>query len=164
MDWDYNIPDLAYKISGRIPVDKWKTYDEDQPVCSLNLWHNYRRNKKYIAGWAEECTNCKQHAATRIYEELTDDKGYFKVIADARVKLEKDTVFALPCTVKEDSRGIPHAGAPSTDASEEQSDSAKTGACGKVKATTDGPHHFGKGMWEASTVAWHRSQFPFWMP
>ena len=37
------------------------------------------------------------------------------------------------CIEKEDSRGKPEAVANSIDASEEESDSANTGACGKVK-------------------------------
>ena len=49
------------------------------------------------------------------------------------LKLEKDTALALPCIEKEESRGKPQAGATSSDASEEQSDSANTGACGKVQ-------------------------------
>ena len=62
----------------------------------------------------------------------TDDQDYFKVIAYACLKFEKDVVLATPCIEKDDSRGEPQAVATSTDASEEQSDSENTGACGKV--------------------------------
>ena len=56
--------------------------------------------------WAEE--SAKLQAARRNrgkYKELTHDKDYFKVIAGARLKLEKDTVPAMPCIVREDSWG-----------------------------------------------------------
>ena len=96
----------------------------------------YQRNKNdEIAEWAEEID--KLQGARRnsvIYEVLTDDKDYLKVISDARVKLEKDT---KPCIVREDSQGKTQACATPTDDSKEQSDSANTGACGNVKAETD---------------------------
>ena len=44
-----------------------------------------------------------------------------------------ETTLAMPCIEKEDSRGEPEAVANSIDASEEESDAANTGACGKVK-------------------------------
>ena len=73
--------------------------------------------------------NCKQHAATGgIHEVLTDDRGCVKVIADARLKLERDTAPAMPSIEKDDSRE--KAVATSIDASEEQSHSENTGACG----------------------------------
>ena len=68
-----------------------------------------------------------------IYEVLTDDKDDFEVIADARLKLEKDTAPAMPCSEKNDSRGEPQAIVTSVDATGEQSDSENIGACGKVK-------------------------------
>ena len=80
--------------------------------------------------------SAKLQAARRnrgICEVLTDDKDYFKVIADARLKLEEEIAPAMPCIEKEDSRGKPQTGATSIDASKEQSDSENTGACGKVK-------------------------------
>ena len=93
-----------------------------------NKWNNK------LQKWAQE--SAKLQAARRnrgIYEVWTDDKNYFTVIADARLKLEKDTASAFPCTEKEDSRGKPRAVATSMGASEKQSDSKSTGACGKVE-------------------------------
>ena len=52
----------------------------------------------------------------RIYEVLTDDKDDFKVVADARLKMEKDTALVLPCIEKNDSRGEPRAIVTSVDA------------------------------------------------
>ena len=70
----------------------------------------------------------------------TDDNDYFKVIVDARLKLEEDTALAMPCIVREDSGGKPQTCAPSIDAGEEPSDSENTGACRKGEAKTNGPH------------------------
>ena len=69
----------------------------------------------------------------------TDDKDDFKVYADARLKLEKDTALALPCMERDDSRAEPQALATSIDASEEQSDSENTRCMRESEATTDGP-------------------------
>ena len=68
-----------------------------------------------------------------IYEVLTDDKDYFKVIGDARLKLEKDTALLLPSIEKDDSRGTLQALVTSIDVSEERLDSENAGACGRVK-------------------------------
>ena len=96
---------------------------------------------KQVAEWAEQSARLQASRRNRgIYEVLTDDKDHFKVIADARLKLEKETGPAVPCIEKEDSRGKPQAVATSIDASEEQSDSENTGACGKVKGQHTGPH------------------------
>ena len=69
-----------------------------------------------------------------IYEVSTDDKDYFKVIAHTRLKLEKDIATAMPCIEKNASRGKPRTCTTTpTDASEEQSETENTGACGRVK-------------------------------
>ena len=52
--------------------------------------------------------SANHHAARRnkrIYEVPTDHKDYFKVTADAPIKLEKDDVPPVPCIVTKDSRG-----------------------------------------------------------
>ena len=59
----------------------------------------------------EERTGKRAKSASRrrnrvIFEVLTDDNDYFKVIADARLKLDKDAVLAMPCFEKNESRGI----------------------------------------------------------
>ena len=51
---------------------------------------------------------------------LTDDKDYFKVIADGRLKLEGVAAPAMLCIEKNDSRGKPQAGATSFDARRDQ--------------------------------------------
>ena len=44
--------------------------------------------------------SCKQFAATGgIHEVSADDNDYLKVIADARLKMEKPTVPVMPCTL-----------------------------------------------------------------
>ena len=107
----------------------------DQTIYGLKLGHDAQRNKKkHIAEWAEK--NAKLQAARRnrgILEVLTDDKDYLKVIADVRLKLEKDTDLTMSCIETEDSRWKPQASATSIAASEEQSDSENTGACRKVR-------------------------------
>ena len=50
-----------------------------------------------------------------------------------RLKLEKDTALALPCIVREGSRGKPQTCSTPTDASQEQAESENTGACEGVK-------------------------------
>ena len=93
-----------------------------------------KQKETTIVQWAEE--NAKMQAARRIrgiYEVLTDDKDHFKVIADARLKRETGTAPAMPYIEKKDSRGEPQAIVTSIEASEQQSDSDDTGACGKVK-------------------------------
>ena len=54
------------------------------------------------------------------------------MIADARLKIEKDNALALPCIEKNDNRGKPQAIVTSVDASEEQSDSENPGSCGRM--------------------------------
>ena len=98
--------------------------------------------------WAEwAAQNAKLQAPRRnrgIYEVLTEDEDYFKLIAGARLKLENDAALAMPCIEKNDSRGEPQATATSVDASEEQSDSENTGAFWRVKRQH--MHHIaGKG-------------------
>ena len=66
--------------------------------------------------------------------------------ADARLKLVKDTAPALPCMVREDSRGKPQTCATSTNARKKQSDSENTGACGNVKRKHM-DHIAEKGTW-----------------
>ena len=61
----------------------------------------------YCAQWAEE--SAKLRAARRyrgIDEVVADDKDYFKVIADARLRLEKDTASATPSIEQNDSRNF----------------------------------------------------------
>ena len=63
----------------------------DQTVYGPKLWYYFQETTgKHDAERSEE--NAKLQAARRnrgIHEVLTDDKVYFKVIADARLKLEK---------------------------------------------------------------------------
>ena len=63
----------------------------------LEAWITHSKKQKYnqIAEWAEE--NAKLQAARRntgVYEVLTDDEDYFKVISNARLKLESDAAPA----------------------------------------------------------------------
>ena len=58
------------------------------------------------------------------------------MIADARLKLDKDTAPAMPCIVTEDSREKPQTCASLTDASTEQSDSEKQRRMPKSEETT----------------------------
>ena len=51
---------------------------------------------------------------------MTDDKEYFKVTADGRLKLEGVAAPAMLCIEKDDSRGKPHACAISFDARYDQ--------------------------------------------
>ena len=65
-----------------------------------------KQKEKQIVSSAEE--SAKLHAARsnrEICEVLDDDKDYFKVIAVARLKLEKDAAPVMLCTEKDDSRG-----------------------------------------------------------
>ena len=73
----------------------------------LNLSRNKWQNK--VQTGHKKVLNCKQHAATGIYEVETDDKDHLKVIADARLKLERDIAPVTPCIVKEASRWEPQA-------------------------------------------------------
>ena len=67
----------------------------------------------------------------------------------------------MPCIEKDDSRREPPVVETSIDASEEQSDSENTGACGKVKRKHTDHIADDKGMWEVFTVAWYTSQLKF---
>ena len=98
-----------------------------------------------IAEWAEE--NATLHHNREIYEVLTDDKDYFKVLADARLKLQTDTALALPCIEREDSRG-------------ETVRFRYYKIMRESEARTYGPL-LRKDMWEAFTMAWYISQFLF---
>ena len=85
--------------------------------------------------------NCKQHAAT----EETTKYGLTTMITSKRLRMlvwkwKKDTVLALLCIEKQDSRGKPQASASSIDASEEQSNSDKYRSMREREATTYGPH------------------------
>ena len=105
VDRDHKIPDLTYKNSWWIHVWKWKTHEnpkhnQDRLQNGMKLGQGYPRNNKEdkIAGWTEE--NARRQAARRnrgIYKVLTDDKDDFKMVADARLELEKDTAPAVPC-------------------------------------------------------------------
>ena len=64
-----------------------------------------------------------------ICEEGTDDKNYFKVIAVARLKLEKETAPVVACIEEHDRRGEPQAVATSIDGQIQE----RAGACRKVK-------------------------------
>ena len=44
-----------------------------------------------------------------LYEVLTDDEDYFKVIAGARLTLEKDIALTVPCIENDERRGQPQA-------------------------------------------------------
>ena len=70
---------------------------------------------------------------------MTDDKDYFKVMADAPLNLENGTASAMPRIVREDIRGNPQS-CTSTYVRKEQSDSENTGACRKSEAKTYGTH------------------------
>ena len=138
--WDYQIKDPTYKTSWRIQLGEWKTFAspkdcQTKQYMAWSWWKSKEQKDTSIAEWAEE--SAKLQAARRdrgIYEVLTGDKDYFLVTADARLKLKKkDTAPAMPCIEKEDSRGEAQAVETSIEASEEQSDSEKTGACWKVK-------------------------------
>ena len=88
-------------VNGR-PAKSPKDHQTRQYIYGLKPGYGLPRNKdKTNAEWAQK--GAKLQAARRdrgIYEVLTDDKHYFKVIADARLKLEKDTALALPCIVR----------------------------------------------------------------
>ena len=119
--------------------------DLQESEASENLRQKVRKprsiRKKETEKWAEE--NAKLQAAHRnrgIYEVLTDDKDYFKVIADARLKLEKHIALAVPCFVREDSRGKPQTCTTSIDASKDSIRFRKYRSMRKSAATTYGPH------------------------
>ena len=76
-------------------MGKWKTFEDnilpDQTVYGLKFGHDFCKTQKEhkLQNGQKKVPNCKQDAATgKIYEVLTEDKDYFKVIADARLKLE----------------------------------------------------------------------------
>ena len=89
-------------------MGKWKTYEipkdnqTRQKIHALKPGYGLPRNKdKTHAEWAQK--GAKLQAARRdsgIHKVLTNDKDYFKVTADTRLKLEKDTALALPCIVR----------------------------------------------------------------
>ena len=66
----------------------------DQTVFGLKLGPAYPRKT-----WGEESAKLQ---ASRRNRGIHEDRDYRKVIADARVKLEKDTALAVPCVVRED--------------------------------------------------------------
>ena len=71
----------------------------DQTVRGLKLGSDFHETKDKHVLLNGQNQNAKLQASrciTGIYEVLTDDKDYFKVIADARLKLEKDTGPAVP--------------------------------------------------------------------
>ena len=71
---------------------------------------------------------------------MSDDKDHFKVVADARLKLDMDTALALLCTAREDSRGKSQAVVTSVDASKGAVRFRKYRSMRKSEATTDEPH------------------------
>ena len=80
----------------------------EHTVNGLKLGQDYPRNTREnrLHNGAEESAKLQAVRRNRgNYEVLTDDKDYFKVIADARLKLEKDVAPAMPCIVREDIRG-----------------------------------------------------------
>ena len=91
-------------------IQKITSPDSKWPEASTQL----SKEQTQLQNGQTSVPNCKQHAATGIHEVLTDDKDYFNVIADARLKLVKDTAPALPCMVREHSRGKPQTCASST--------------------------------------------------
>ena len=90
VEWDYETPDPTYKTSWRTQVGKWKTYEipkdhqTRQYIYGLKPGCGLPRNMdKTNAEWAQK--GAKLQAARRdrgIHEVLTDDKHYFKVIAE----------------------------------------------------------------------------------
>ena len=82
-------------------VGQWKTQKIQKTARPDSIWleawitHSKKQKENQIVEWAEE--NAKLQAARRntgVYEVLTDDEDYFKVIADARLKLEQDAAPA----------------------------------------------------------------------
>ena len=74
------------------------------------------------------------------------------MIADVRLKLEKETAPAIPCVVGEDSRGNPRTCTYGTG----QSDSESNGACGKVM-----DHITEQGYVGSFTAVWYVGQSLF---
>ena len=116
---------------------------------------------KYIAEWAGERAKLQAARHNRgIYEVLTDDKDDFKVTADARLNLLKDTALALPCIEKDDSRGnfrqlqLQLMPVRNSQVQEIQAHARKW----SDNIRTTSPK---KSMWEAFTVAWYACQFLF---
>ena len=74
-----------------------KDYQTRQYVA-LSLDEIFQETKENrLQHEAEESAKLQAGRRNRgIYEVLTDDKDYFKVIVDTRLKPEKDTVLAMP--------------------------------------------------------------------
>ena len=79
-----------------------------------------------------------------IFQVLAGDEDYIKVIAQARLKLDKDSALAMPCIgMNGKSSGQHEATLTSIDASTGQTHPGDKGACGKVKQHVD--HIAGEG-------------------
>ena len=81
----------------------------DLTVSGLELVYVFPKKpkEKHIAQW-EQKEVLKLHAERhnrRTCKIFTADKDYLKVIADARLKLEKQIALAMLCIEKDDSRG-----------------------------------------------------------
>ena len=152
------LPEGLRRVNGRpTKIQKTTRPDSIWPEAWTRLSQNQRDKRNGRMG----TRRCQTASSTPQRRNLRGiDRDYFKVIADARLKLEKDTALALPCIVKEDSRGKPQAGTTSIDAGEEQSYSENKGSSGKVNRRRM-DHIAEKCMWEAFTMVQYTSQFPF---
>ena len=71
------------------------------------------------------------------HEVLTDEKDYFKVTAEARLKMEKDTALSMPCVAVDDSQRKPKANLIRITAEQGQAIPKNKGACGQVEHHMD---------------------------
>ena len=73
----------------------------------LELGHSSQETKRAAnAGVGRGTHQASSRTRIRkICEVLTDDKDFFKVIADARSKLENEPVLPMPSVLMEDGRG-----------------------------------------------------------
>ena len=71
-------------------------------------WMQFSKNssKKTLQIGPKKMPNCRQHAATQIYEVSIDSKDYLKVIGDARLKCDIGLGPAMPLIMREDSNGV----------------------------------------------------------
>ena len=162
VDCDYKIPDPTNKTSWRTQVRKWKTYKDPKDYqtgqsLAWSLDTIIQGAKKRQMNWQngqEKVPNCKQHAATKEPTKLlTDDKDYFKVIAEARLTLEtRCSCCAMHWEEKsrQTSGNWSHWGTGRF---------RKDRSMRNSEATTYGPHRRKKEMWGVFTVAWYTSQF-----
>ena len=128
---------LVWKIRLKTQVTTCSDFPSDamlwikEAANGLKHGHNYQRNKKKqrLQKGQNKMPNCKQHAAT---EDSTRYWPTTRITSRWLLTL----VWNWPKTLLVlcgDSRREPQAIVTSVDASEEQSDSENTGACGKAK-------------------------------